>query len=168
MPPSPLDFRRVRSSRAGGCIRAWVIAMRCSALPSWRFPLRDKRCRCLFDAHKGNGAVPVSLAKVSLEWKRATWAVPTTILADGPHPTMTSSRGTTRVTRSVISVVSSLISALVRADTNQPPRQTEHQARLIAAAQVCRDGVECADPVHVGWGDPAGIEFVQVPAQVGR
>ena len=36
-----------------------VNAMRCSAVLSCRFPLRDKRCRCLFDDHTGSGAVPL-------------------------------------------------------------------------------------------------------------
>jgi hypothetical protein len=87
MPPSPLDLRRAKSSRAGGCIRACVIAMRCNAALSCRFPVRDKRCRCLFDDHTGSGAVPLSRAKASLERNRRTWAVSPTILAavSGPR-----------------------------------------------------------------------------------
>lgn len=57
------------------------IAMRCREALSCRLPLRDKRCRCLFDDHTGNGAVPSSRAKASLERNRRTWAVSPTILA---------------------------------------------------------------------------------------
>ena len=74
MLPSPLFLRRASSSRAGGCIRVWVNAMRCRAALSWRLPVRDKRCRCLFDDQTGSGAVPLSRAKASLERNRPTWA----------------------------------------------------------------------------------------------
>jgi hypothetical protein len=79
---------RCMSSRAGGCRRAWVIAMRCRAALSCRFPVRDSRCRCLFDDQTGRGAVPLCRAKASLERNRCTRAVSPTILAavNGPQP----------------------------------------------------------------------------------
>ena len=52
-------LRRAISSRAGGWQRAWVIAMRCSAALSCRFPVRLSRCRARFDDHTGSGAVPL-------------------------------------------------------------------------------------------------------------
>jgi hypothetical protein len=88
---------------------------RCSAALSWRFPVHDRRCRCLFDDHAGNGAVPLCRANASLERTRPTWAVSPMIFAtvNAPQPTIASKRGGDRgdpvgdPMRSSISAVSS-------------------------------------------------------------
>ena len=49
-------------------------------------PVRDSRCRCLFDDQTGRGAVPLCRAKASLERNRCTRAVSPTILAAVNEP----------------------------------------------------------------------------------
>ena len=109
-----VGYASVEQLTRGGCIRAWVNAMRCRAALSCRFPVRDKRCRCLLEDQTGIGAVPLSRAKASFDRNRPTWAVSPMIFAavSAPQPTMASSDGATVVTRSVISAVSSSISTV--------------------------------------------------------
>ena len=93
-------------------------------------------CRCLLVDQTGSGAVPLTLAKASLDRNRRSWAVSPMILAvvGAPQPTVASTDGAKTLTRSVISLSRSSISVvnICRYSTSRRPSRRAVVVSVIA------------------------------------
>src|SRR5437870_492472 len=88
--PWPSVRLRSRKAWAGGWIRFWVTAIRCSAVFSCRFPERFSRWRRRSPEDTSSGPTPECMAKAASDRNRRTLPVSPTSLAavSSAHPGM--------------------------------------------------------------------------------